>query len=287
TRFAQTLKNELGCQIVPIQHHRAHVAALMGEHNLQEIVGIVCDGFGYGSDGGAWGGEIFHISQDGIHRLAHLQEQPMVGGDLATRYPLRMAASMLHGTMDVEEWLFSQSGHFPHGEREVEVMFKQLTKESTVKTTSCGRVLDAVSAILGVCYERTYEGEPAMKLESVATKGTDVFDLTPIFDGATIGTTQLVQEIFRERDEYSVVDLACSAQSYLARSLAHRAVEEARRVGVKTIGFSGGVAYNESIKRIIKRTVERSGLGFLAHHQIPPGDGGISFGQTVAVNLQI
>ncbi|UCC33946.1 MAG: carbamoyltransferase HypF [Candidatus Bathyarchaeota archaeon] len=285
TRLAQSLKNELGCQIVPIQHHQAHIAALMGEHNLREIVGIVCDGFGYGSDGAAWGGEILHINQDGVHRLAHLQEHPMVGGDLATRYPLRMAASILHGTMDVEEWLLSQSSHFPHGEREVEVVFKQLTKGSTMKTTSCGRVLDAVSAILEICHERTYEGEPAMKLESVATSGTDVFNLTPIFDGTTIETTQLVQEIFRRKEEYSVADLACSAQSYLARSLAHRAVEEAGRVGLKTIGFSGGVAYNEHIKRVMKRTVEKSGLDFLVHHQIPSGDGGISFGQTVAVNL--
>ena len=286
TRLAQNLGNELECPVIPVQHHHAHIASLMGEHDINEIVGIACDGFGYGSDGGAWGGEILHCNQDGFRRVAHLEEQPMVGSDLATRYPLRMAAGILDGNVDVEEWLLSSSDRFPHGAREVEVVLKQLRRDLVVKTTSCGRVLDAISAILGICYERTYEGEPAMRLESAATEGADVLNLTPTFEGATIETTSLVREIFTRRDECSVADLACSAQSYLARSLAQRAVDEARQIGIKTIGFSGGVAYNEYVTRVIRREVEKSGFKFLVHQQIPPGDGGISFGQTVAASLQ-
>jgi len=286
SRLAQTLGKELACSVVPVQHHHAHVASLMGEHAVHELVGIACDGFGYGSDGGAWGGEILHCSQGGFQRLAHLQEQPMVGGDLATRFPLRMAAGILHGAVDVEEWLSLQSGHFPHGETEVEIVLKQLKKGSALQTTSCGRVLDAVSAILGICYERTYEGEPAMKLESVALKGTDVLNSTPVFDGTTIEITHVVREIFAKRDEYSAADLACSAQSYLARSLAQRAVEEAGRIGLDTVGFSGGVAYNNHITRVIRSTVEKNGFRFLVHSQIPPGDGGISFGQAIVAGLQ-
>ena len=285
-RLAHSLGNRLECPVIPIQHHHAHIASLMGEHDIQEMVGIACDGFGYGLNGNAWGGEILYCNQDGFQRLAHLQEQPMVGGDLATRYPLRMAAGILHGTVDIEEWLLSQSDHFPYGEKEVEIVLKQLRKGSAVKTTSCGRVLDAVSAILGICYERTYEGEPAMKLESAARKGSDVLNLTPVFEGATIETTHLLHEIFTKRDECSVADLACSAQSYLARSLAQRTVEEAGRIGLKTIGFSGGVAYNEYITRVIRRAVEKSGFRFLVHHQVPPGDGGISFGQAIAAGLR-
>jgi hydrogenase maturation protein HypF len=209
----------------------------------------------------------------------------MVGGDLATRYPLRMAAGILHNVVDLEEWLLSQKGHFPHGEREIEIVLKQLKKDSTVKTTSCGRVLDAISAVLGICYERTYEGEPAMKLEAVASEGSDALGLKPVFEGGSIKTTNLVQEIFTRRDECSVADLACSAQSYLARSLAQQALEEARRIGLKTLGFSGGVAYNEQITRAIGRAVRKSGFGFLVHHQLPPGDGGLSFGQTIAASL--
>jgi hydrogenase maturation protein HypF len=253
----------------------------MGEHDVDEMVGIACDGFGYGSDGNAWGGEILYCNKDGFKRLGHLEEQPMVGGDLATLYPLRMAAGILHGEADIEEWLLSNSDRFPHGRSEVEVIIKQLGKASAPKTTSCGRVLDAVSAILGLCYERTYEGEPAMKLESAALKGKDVLKLTPEFKGNAVDTALLVHEIFDHKGKHSVADLACSAQHYLARSLAESAVEEAERLNVGFIGFSGGVAHNEYITLTIRRFVEENGFKFLVHDQVPPGDGGISFGQAI------
>jgi hydrogenase maturation protein HypF len=286
TKLAQDLGNNLECQVIPVQHHHAHIAALMGEWNLNEIVGIACDGFGYGSDGTAWGGEILHCNQEGFQRLGNLQEQPMVGGDLATRYPLRMVAGILHGEVDVEEWLLSKSVRFLHGKKEVEIVVKQLEKGSVPKTTSCGRVLDAVSAILGLCYERTYEGEPAMKLESVASKGKDVLNLPPRLKGNVIDTTLLVHEIFDQKNNYSVADLACSAQSYLAKSLAQLAVEEAERLNVNHVGFSGGVAYNEHITISIRRIVERKGFKFIVHNRVPPGDGGISFGQAIAAGFQ-
>ncbi len=284
TRLAHELGRSLECPVVPVQHHHAHTASLMGEYDVLEMVAIACDGFGYGSDGVAWGGEVLYCNQNGFQRIAHLQEQPMVGGDLATFYPLRMAAGILHNTAEIEGWLLSHSNRFPHGEKEVEVILKQLRRGLVAKTTSCGRVLDAVSAILGICHKRTYEGEPAMKLESTATKGSDVLNLKPKIEGNTIETTHLVHEIFTKRREYSVADLACSTQSYLARALAQRAVEEAEELDVNTIGFSGGVAYNEYITRVIRRVVEKNGSKFLVHHRVPPGDGGISFGQTMAIS---
>jgi hydrogenase maturation protein HypF len=286
TKLAQDLGNKFECQVIPVQHHHAHIASLMGEWNLKEMVGIACDGFGYGSDGTAWGGEILHCNQDGFQRRGHLQEHPMVGGDLATLYPLRMVAGILNGEVDVEEWLLSNSVRFPHGKKEGEVIVKQLEKGLAPKTTSCGRVLDAVSAILGLCYERTYEGEPAMKLESVSSKGKDVLNLTPLLKGNVVDTTLLVHEIFNQKSKYSVADLACSAQSYLAKSLAQLAVEEAERLNVKHIGFSGGVAYNEQITVTIRRIVERKGFKFIVHNRVPPGDGGISFGQAIAAGFQ-
>jgi len=285
TRLAQDLAKKLECPVVPVQHHHAHIASLMGEHDAREMVGIACDGFGYGSDGTAWGGEILYCDQDGFKRLGHLQEQPMVGGDLATLYPLRMAAGMLHGEANIKEWLLSKSDSFPHGRREVELIVKQLEKGSVPKTTSCGRVLDAVSAILGICYERTYEGEPAMKLESMALKGKDVLNLKPKLRGNIIDTTFLVNEIFDKRGKYPVADLACSVQSYLSKSLAQLAVEEADRLNVDFIGFSGGVAYNEHIVMTIRRIVEENGFRFVVHNQVPPGDGGISFGQAIAASF--
>lgn len=286
TKLAKDLGNQFKCPIVQVQHHHGHIAALLAEWNVDEIVGIACDGFGYGSDGTAWGGEVLYCNGDGFRRLGHLESQPMVGGDLATVYPLRMAAGILHGENDIGEWLLSTSNEFPHGEKEAEVIIKQLEKELAPETTSCGRVLDAVSAILGVCYKRTYEGEPAMKLESAALIGKDRLNLTPCIKGKVLDTTFLVNEIFINKNSFSASDLAYSAQSYLAEGLAQLAVNEAKQLGVKYVGFSGGVAYNEYITATIRRVIEKEGYKFLVHRKIPAGDGGTSFGQAVVAGYQ-
>jgi hydrogenase maturation protein HypF len=286
TKLAQELGSKLECPVVQVQHHHAHASALMAEWKVDEIVGITCDGFGYGSDGTAWGGEVLYCNQEGFRRVAHLEGQPMVGGDLATYYPLRMAAGILHKKMEVTEWLLSLSTKFPHGKSEAEVILKQLEKGSVPETTSCGRVLDAVSALLGICYERTYEGEPAMKLESAALEGKDQLNLAPRFKGKVLDTTSLVHEVFTKKDSFSAADLACSAQSYLARGLAQLAIEEAERLQVKHVGFSGGVAYNEHITTTIRKAVEKEGYKFLVHHKIPAGDGGTSFGQAIVAGFQ-
>ena len=286
TKLAYELGNRLGCPVVQVQHHHAHAAALMTEWNVEEVVGIVCDGYGYGQDGTAWGGEVLYCNREGFKRVGHLEAHPMVGGDLATYFPLRMAAGILHKKVDVTEWLTSMSGKFPHGKNEVELVLKQLEKGSVPETTSCGRVLDAVSALLGICYERTYEGEPAMKLESVALRGKDKLNLPPRLNENVLDTTVLVHEILTNKDKISVADLACSAQSYLARGLALLAVEVAEGLKVKHVGFSGGVAYNEHITAAMRKTVNNAGLKFLVHNKIPAGDGGTSFGQAVVAGFQ-
>jgi len=286
THLAQKLAEQYNSPLLPIQHHHAQAASLMGEHNVEEMIVVVCDGYGYGSDGAAWGGEILHCSPEGSRRLGHLQEHPLVGGDLATYYPLRMAAGILHETSDVEEWLMNRSSLFPHGEKEVDLILKQLQDKSTIKTTSCGRLLDAVSAILGVCYERTYEGEPAMKLESAAINGKDILDLPPQINGGVINTSNLVYEIFQNRDKHSTQDLAYSAEEYTAKSLAFLALEKAEELDVEVVGFSGGVAYNEHFTMTIKRVIKQGGCDFIVHDRIPPGDGGISFGQVIAAAFQ-
>jgi hydrogenase maturation protein HypF len=281
TRLAYKLAEEFNCSVVRVQHHHAHIAALMAEHNLDEIVGIACDGYGYGPEGEAWGGEILYCNHEGYERIGYLEEQPMPGGDLATYYPLRMAAGILHKTTDIAEWLLSKSKFLPHGKAEAELILKQLEKGVKLKTSSCGRVLDTVAAILGICYERTYEGEPAMKLEAAAIKGKDALNLKPKIEGNIIKTTEMVHTIFEGVGKFRVTDLAFSAQNYLAESLAELAVEKAEELGVKNIGFSGGVAYNEHITVAIQKTVEKNGLNFVFHKFIPAGDGGTSFGQAV------
>ncbi len=285
TKLAKDLAEENDWQLVQIQHHYAHAAALMAEHDTEEIISICCDGYGYGPNGEAWGGEILLCTkkQNGFKRLAHLQPQPLPGGDLATHYPLRMAAGILHKGNNIEDWLNQNSDHFPHGKQEVHTILQQLRRGlGAAETTSCGRVLDAVSAVLGICYERTYEGEPSMKLESLATKGRDQLRLQPIIKNNTLDTTPMLSTIFEKRQKLSKQDLAYSAHAYIAKGLAALATEKASQNDVKTVGFTGGVAYNEILTLMVRKLVEAQGLRFLAHETVPPGDGGLSFGQAIA-----
>ncbi|MDH7476754.1 MAG: carbamoyltransferase HypF [Candidatus Bathyarchaeota archaeon] len=284
TKLAQELAKQNYWQLIQVQHHYAHVAALMAEHNLNEIVGVCCDGYGYGVDGGAWGGEIIITTRESANfkRVAYLQKQPLIGGDLATRYPLRMAAGMLHKMVNVEDWLLQNEQYFPHGKNEIQLILQQLEKRrNVIETTSCGRVLDAVAVVLGICYERTYEGEPAMKLESIAMKGNDTLKLKPIIKGDVLDTAQMLYEIFVNKEMQSKADLAYSAHAYLAEGLAELAIEKALENGIKTIGFSGGVACNQILSLAMRKIVEKAGLRFVVHEAVPPGDGGLSFGQAV------
>ncbi|MCW3976219.1 MAG: carbamoyltransferase HypF [Candidatus Bathyarchaeota archaeon] len=281
SKLAIELAAERGWELLKVQHHYAHLAKLIGEHGISEAIGIVCEGFGYGLNAKAWGGEILYCSENEFKRLGHLEEQPMVGGDLATKYPLRMLTGILHRCENFNGWIMDKVNYFPHGIEEIEIIKKQLNSKKFISTTSCGRFLDAISALLGICYERTYEGEPAMKLESLAIQGKDVLRLKPKIEGNVIQTAWLLHEIFQNLNKHQPWDLANSAQSCIANSLAELALLEAERLGVNTIGFTGGVAYNEHIVQELKNRIERSGLSFYLQKELPPGDGGISFGQTI------
>lgn len=289
TRLAQRLNEEKNIPVKQVQHHHAHLAKLIGEHfdhPEEEIIGIAADGFGYGLNAEMWGGEILRGSCVDFTRLYHLEKQPLVGGDLSAKNPLRMLAGILYNSVDgIEDFLFSKSDYFPYGKKEVEIMLEQLKKEDFLKTSSCGRLLDAVSALLGICYRRTYEGEPAMKLESAAIGGKDVLELKPSFENGVINTTCLLEAIWKKRSQHSQQDLAYSAHRYIAECFAKAAIEAADSNGINYIGFSGGCAYNTILVKQIKEEVTSSGFTFLQHAQLPPGDGGVSLGQAlVAAN---
>ena len=118
-----------------------------------------------------------------------------------------------------------------------------------------------------------------MKLESLAISGRDILKLKPIIANDILDTTEPLIEIFENKSRYSKADLAYSLHSYLARGLAELAIEKAMEENVKAIGFSGGVACNQILTTIMRRIIEDSGLKFLVHNSIPPGDGGLSLGQ--------
>jgi hydrogenase maturation protein HypF len=284
TALAEELADRNSWSIIKVQHHHAHVAALMAEHNQDEIVGIACDGYGYGTDGSAWGGEILFCNRDSkdFKRLGHLEPQPLLGGDVATKHPLRIAASILSKQINVDEWVTKNSSNLPHGDVEANVILKLLKKaEGIPQSTSLGRILDAAAAITGSCFERTYEGEAAIRLESIAVKGKNVLTLSPIIHKSSLDTTQMLVSVFENRDKFSKANLAYSVHEYLAKGLAILAVEKANELGVGTVGFTGGSAVNSLLSKIMQDVVESKGLRFLAHELVPSGDGGLSLGQAV------
>jgi hydrogenase maturation protein HypF len=132
-----------------------------------------------------------------------------------------------------------------------------------------------------LCYERTYEGEAAMRLESAAVKGKDTLSLAPIIRGELLDTTDLLTAVFENRDKLAKADLAYSVHAYLAKGLAGLAVEKAVEHGVGCVGFTGGAAVNALLASIARETVEAASLRFLVHEAVPAGDGGVSFGQAV------
>ncbi len=289
TLLAKEMAETDDLQLFRVQHHHAHAAALMAEHGLDEIVAVTCDGYGYGIDGKAWGGEILHCTSGSLEfkRLAHLEPQLLLGGDLASRFPVRSATAMLtKAGIDIESWLTNKSTHLPHGVIEAQLILEQLrTGRGAVETTSCGRVLDAVSTVLGLCDVRSYGGEPAMRLESAGINGKNNLCLEPLIHENVLNTTYLLKAIYDNLGRVSVADLAYSAHAYIAEGLSALAVKNAIEKKIKTVGFSGGAACNQILQTLMRKTVEASGLRFVTHKSIPAGDGGVSFGQAVVAGF--
>ncbi len=256
--YARELATKLGVPLVRVQHHLAHAYSVAAEHNLKDFSAIVCDGLGYGADGTLWGGEVF----DGNKRVGHLEPQLQLGGDSAAIRPGKMLFSILQKFLS-----FDESKKFLHGFSEIElgVMEKQLEQEFNCPvTTSCGRILDAASFMLGFCEKRTYDGRPAMLLEANSTKP---FELEPVVKKNVLMTTPLF-EFLVENLERDKKRLGATVQDYLARGL-YRIASRSR----KPIVFSGGCAYNTIMTSFM---VERN---VFVNELVPSGDGGISFGQ--------
>lgn len=290
TSEAEAMAKEFGAKLTKVQHHHAHLVSLMAERGVEELVGIDADGIGYGADGTLWGGEVMAASPADFKRTGSLAVQPMPGGDLATRFPARMVAGILWDEMEpavVEKVLRKHCmAGFGRGEAELKAVISQLEKDINVpRTSSCGRVLDAISCLLGVCRERTYEGEPAIKLEAVARGGDPEraglrCEIRREGGVERLDTSKLLMDVARSLESrVPVKDIAAGAQRALAVGMAEMATEAANAEGMRTVGVTGGVFFNDVLTRFARETVVKEGLEFLRHRILPPGDGGIAVGQ--------
>ena len=294
TKFAEELSKELGVPLIRVQHHYAHVASLMAEAGLgpdNEAIVIAMDGVGLGDDGTAWGGEVLLTTYERYERVGCIKPYPLPGGDFCAYYPIRALAGLLSQAMsleELEELLISRfSSAFKYGPREVPVVVKQLRSGlNVVLSSSTGRYLDAVSAMLGVCTYRSYEGEPAMKLEALArASNSNVAVAVPIAYNkgkvSVVDASQIALQLLTSMKDSSPSCIARAAHVAIAKGLAEIACSKALEEGVKFIGVSGGAAVNEILIETIEKEVSSHGLVLLRHRALPPGDGGLSAGQAV------
>ncbi len=295
-RLGEGWAEKHGATLVEVQHHHAHAVSVMADHKLlpgEGVVAITIDGMGYGDDGMIWGGEVLEVEDGRYRRIGHLRYQAQPGGDVATRYPVRMLVGILSTFMEESEILslLRSKGLLDGlrwGEKEARIAFLQASEGRSPLTSSTGRILDAAAALLKVCLERTYEGEPAMKLEAYARGGSlvDGVEAPLRVEGGTfiVDTSRLFESLLEHIDA-DPRSLAYTVHCRLGEALGEIAYtsKHARRRGV--VYLSGGAAVNDHIVAAIRDTLSARGVQVKLPRRVPPGDGGIALGQAVIAAL--
>jgi hydrogenase maturation protein HypF len=284
TLFAATLPGRK----IPVQHHHAHLASCMAENRLEgETIGVIFDGAGYGPDGTVWGGEFLVGGYCGFQRAGHLRQMAMPGGDAAAREPYRMAIALLYQLRG--EALFDLPLPFlQEAPRDQQKLFLQMLGKgiNSPLTSSCGRLFDAVAALLGIRSRMSYEGQAAIELEGEAEKGvcTDPYDFRIVNSGSgtVLDWLPLLQGV--------VVDqLAgrrrCDIAAAFHHSLALAASEVCREIrvssGLERVVLSGGVFQNRLLSEELVTLLENDGFTVYTHRLVPPNDGGLALGQAM------
>lgn len=299
TRYAYELADEYEARTIAVQHHHSHMSSLMLDNNLEkdkEIVFIAIDGTGYGTDGMAWGGEIFVGGYDNFKRVAQLKYQPMPGGDICAYYPARMLAATLSTIMSDSEIInfFNNKyiNYLNKKEEELNVILKQVKNNNILKTSSMGRLLDTVAVLLDICNKRTYEGEPPMRLESSARKGrpkkvTLRLPTSQINDKIIMDSSEFIMSIIENMAKNSVHDIANEVHRVLGDTFGEVAGYICDEYGLDTVGLGGGSAINSILSNNIRISIERQNKIFLTYRSIPCGDGGTSCGQAIIASTKV
>lgn len=283
----------LGLPTVAVQHHHAHVLSVMVEWGEPgPVIGLACDGVGYGSDGAAWGCELLLCRPDGFERLGHLAYFPLVGGDRAAIETWRPAAALLRQALP-DAWpqflaRLAEQFQDPQVPRP-EAFERQLAAGvNCPPTSSLGRVFDAVAFILGLCPRNRHEAEGAMAVESLAqSQSAEAYSYRVELAGRLlIDLRPAVAEMTRDRLAGGAPGLIASRfHETVAQALAEAARRACRQSGLDTVALSGGCFANRVLLARLVELLEGSGLRVLYHRLVPPGDGGLALGQVWAGSL--
>jgi hydrogenase maturation protein HypF len=278
TRWAE----DSGLPRVAVQHHHAHVAAVMAEHRLDAtVIGVAFDGFGLGTDRTIWGGEVFAAGAAHAERLGHLRTVRQPGGDASVRQPWRMAVAHAADAGVEADAL----GLLAPRDRPLAIVHGQLRSGAAAPwTSSAGRLFDAVAALAGLCDEASYEGQPAMLLEqaSVAAEsaypveitledGRFVFDTRPVVAG-------VIADLVRGRP---IAEVGGRFHRTVALAIADLCAHVREGTGLTRVCLGGGVFQNDLLLTQAVEALEAGGFAVFVPHEVPAGDGGIALGQVL------
>jgi hydrogenase maturation protein HypF len=265
----------------------------MAEHGLDgttPVIGVAFDGTGYGDDGTVWGGEILLADYAGHRRFAHLTPAPLPGGDTGVANPCRLALARLWAAG--LPWEPDLPSVLACTDTELSVLRNQLTRQvACVRTTSMGRLFDAVSSLVGVCHRAGYEAQAALELEAAATEawGTDGeaypfgFDRPAGTGGWGIDTTPTLRALLADRRRHTPVPLlAARFHRGVARAVAEICRRARAATGLATVALTGGVFANALLEEESAALLAADGFTVLRHREVPPNDGGLALGQLMA-----
>ena len=292
---AKEIAQERGIPLIQVQHHYAHILSCMAENDVTgKVIGLSLDGTGYGTDGTIWGGELLLCDESGFERKGAVQPFMQTGGDLSAKEGWRIAAALLRDA-DPDHAAEICGALEICNAQEYKVLGNMARMGiNSVKSTSCGRIFDAISAILGIRRAVTFEGEASTALmyeaEQYAQENHDFTCELPAgiscADGfLTMQTTALAAEIAKrylvDRSPENRRYLAYQFHAALAEMLVQACIRMREDTGISVCALSGGVFQNRLLARLCRDKLTAAGFTVLLHSLIPPNDGGICIGQAM------
>ncbi|HNC42935.1 MAG TPA: carbamoyltransferase HypF [Acidobacteriota bacterium] len=276
--------------LVGVQHHHAHIAAALAEHQwngTSPVIGFSFDGTGYGLDGAIWGGEVLLADYKGFQRAAHLRYVPLPGGDVAVRKPYRCALAHLWAAG--VEWNEALPPVQECSLVERNAVLRQLqTGLNAVATSSMGRLFDAVASLAGVRHRVTYEAQAAIEFEAltnVKIEGEYRFDLIES-EPIQIDPTPAIREIARDvRTGFPVELIGGKFHKGVASLILNLARHFRKTTHLTQVALSGGVFQNTTLLELVTSLLHNDGFEVFTHSQVPPNDGGLALGQAVIAHM--
>ena len=275
SRLARRFAAERGLPCITVQHHHAHIAAVLAEQGVSEpVLGLALDGFGLGDDDGLWGGELLRV--DGAHcrRLAHVYQLAMPGGDRAAREPWRMAASALHALGRGGE--IRRRFACPGAEMVKEMLDK---KVNTPFTSSVGRWFDAAAGLLGITARNSYEGQAAMQLEALGLRHGPVAPCREDYRIEPNGVLNLLPLLDRLACEPDAAYGAALFHATLVAGLGEWLQHAAQQESLRAVVLNGGCFMNGVLLQSLSAELQVAGIDVHVAQRLPPNDGGLSLGQ--------